>query len=345
MTFLWGNALWLLLAPGALAGVYIALLRRRKPALRYAALGVVREAMTSHHMRRHIPAVVLLAGLIVFVVAIARPTAVVTLPYEHRTIILAIDVSLSMAAQDVAPSRLEAAKAAARTFVLEQPRDVRVGILAFAGEADLVQPPTTNRQDAIASIDRLQLQPNTAIGTAVIAGLLTIFPDADIGGNYEIFGMGHSPVIPRRFSRNEAPRPPSPFAAVPAGSYSSAAIILLTDGKGTLGPMPELAARLAAERGIRVYTVGFGNDDTAAVELDGRVMDAGFDESTLRHIAATTHGQYFHATDGHELNNIYRNLNGRIVLEKSAMELTALLTAIAAVLSVLSAGLSMMRTA
>jgi Ca-activated chloride channel family protein len=179
MSFLWPQALWLLLAAPALVGYYLLLLRRRKKAaVRYASLGLVREALGSgQRFRRHVPPLLFLLALIVLVVAVARPRATVVLPSEQRTIVLAMDVSLSMRASDVEPSRIEAAREAAKAFVKEQPADVRIGIVSFAGSAQLVQRPTRDRDDLVAAIDRLQLQLHTAIGSGIIVSLATLFPD------------------------------------------------------------------------------------------------------------------------------------------------------------------------
>ena len=182
MSFLWPSALWFLLAVPALAGLYVWLQRRRKKvALRYASLGLVREALGPRAgWRRHVPPALFLVALTGTIFAIARPQAVVTLPSDQRTIMLAMDVSLSMRAADVAPSRLEASQAAAKAFVSEQPSDVRIGIVTFAGAAALVQPPTHNREDLVAAIDRFELQRHTAIGSGLMLALATLFPEEGI---------------------------------------------------------------------------------------------------------------------------------------------------------------------
>ena len=179
MSFLWPNMLWLLLAVPLLVGLYLWLLRRRKRvALRYAALAMVREAMTaSQGWRRHLPPLLFLLSLTAMLVAIARPTAVLTLPSRHETVILAMDVSGSMRATDVEPTRLAAAQAAARAFVGEQPRSARIGVVTFGASAALVQPPTHSREDVLASIDRFELQRGTAVGNGILVSLKTLFPD------------------------------------------------------------------------------------------------------------------------------------------------------------------------
>jgi Ca-activated chloride channel family protein len=342
MRFLWPDALWLLLAVPALAGIYVVLLRRRKHALQYSSLSLVRKAMApAQYIRRHIPPLLFILAVSVFIVAIARPATVMNMPSTLRTVILAIDVSLSMAATDVLPSRIEAAQAAAKAFIKQQPRDVQIGIIAFAGEADLVQAPTVNREEALAAIDHLQLGYGTAIGSGIIAALLTIFPQSDMAGEYDVFGMSRSPVTVQPISFNEA-QSAERNAKLTPGSYPSAAVLLITDGRGTSGPPPMRAARMAAERGVRVYTVGFGTTQSTTVESDGHAIEVGFDEAALKEIAETTHGEYFHAASATELRSVYQNLSGRFVHKKDEMEMTALFTALAAVLWLTSAALSVM---
>lgn len=341
MTFVWPEMLWLLLAAPALAGAYVLFLRRRKKnAVRYASLTLVREAMSpGQRLRRHIPPFVFLLAMIAAVLAIARPSASIRLPSDQRTIILAIDVSRSMQASDVKPSRFIAAQAAAKTFILEQPPDVRIGIVSFAGTAVVAQAPTENREDLIAAIDRLELQRHTAIGSAIIVSLATIFPDAGID-------LAPLAFASSREKRRSAPieqagkAPEKAFTPVPPGSYSSAAIILLTDGRRTMGPEPIEAARMAADRGVRIYTVGFGSAQGGMVDFDGWGMYMRFDEETLKAIADVTRAEYFHATSGEELNKIYQNLNTQFVFEKKETEVSALFTALAALLVLASAALS-----
>src|SRR6185503_18441836 len=190
MTFLWPEMLWLfLLVPALVAGYFYLLRRKQQTALRYASLSMVKEALGSgQKYRRHIPPLLFLLALIAMLVAIARPAAVVTLPSQHRTIILAMDVSGSMRATDVQPNRITASQTAAKAFVTDQPSNVRIGVVSFAGTAAVVQMPTQNREDIIAAIDRFQLQRATAIGSGIIVSLATIFPDAGIDVSSLIYG-------------------------------------------------------------------------------------------------------------------------------------------------------------
>jgi len=340
MTFLWRDALWLLLAAPVLAAAYALALRRRRRAVRYSSLALLREAIPpAQALRRHVPPFLLMLALLAILLAVSRPAAVTLVPSELRTVVLAIDVSLSMGATDVEPTRLAAAQAAAKTFVRAQPPNVRVGIVAFAGQADLVQPPTTRRSETLAAIDHLQLQYSTALGNGVLAALMTLFPDSNIGDKYDIFGPGHSPQRrPDPLRQALSPRPAKPVAVEP-GSFSSAAIVLLTDGRSTFGIGHAKAAQIAADLGVRVYTVGFGTS-AATVDVDGNPAEAEFDEAALREVAQTTRAKYFQAGTARELNSVYRTLSGDIVLERKVLELTALFTALGALLSLTSAGLS-----
>ena len=181
MTFLWPDMLWLLTAVPALIAAYLFLLsRKKKSSLRYTNLGLLKEAMgEGRRFRRHIPPLIFLLALTVLIVAVARPSAVVTLPTQHETVILAMDTSGSMRATDVEPSRIAAAQAAAKSFVAEQPRRTRIGVVTFAGTAAVAQAPTDNREEILAAIDRFQLQRATAIGSGILVSLKVIFPDVE----------------------------------------------------------------------------------------------------------------------------------------------------------------------
>jgi len=333
--------LWLLLIVPTLVGGYFYLLRRKQEsALRYANLSMVKEAIgAGQRFRRHVPPLIFLIALLAMIVAIARPAAVVTLPSQHQTIILAMDVSGSMRAVDVAPNRISAAQAAAKAFVAEQPSNVRIGVVSFAATASVVQPPTQNREDIIAAIERFQLQRGTAIGSGIIVSLATIFPDADIDVSSLIYGRN----APRGVPLDQAGKADKPaFKPVPPGSYSSAAIILLTDGQRTTGPDSIEAARMAADRGVRVFTVGFGTASGETLGFEGWSMRVRLDEATLKEIANITRGQYFYAGTAKDLKKVYESLNSRILLEKKDMEITALFAAAAAITALVSALLSLL---
>ena len=345
MSYLWPQALWLLLTVPALVALYVLLQRRRnKAALRYASLALVRAALTrGPRIRRHVPPFLLLLALTALIVAIARPHAVITLPSEQRTIILAMDTSLSMRAADIPPSRLAASREAAKAFVQDQPADVRIGIVAFAGSASLAQRPTRDREELLAAIDRLQLQTHTAIGSAMILSLATLFPNE--GLEFEIDARGGGPARDRpRAAPIDRPKgvEKKEVKPVPPGSFRSGAIILLTDGRRTIGPDPLEAARLAADRGVKVFTVGFGTAQGGTTMIDGYSIFMRFDEETLKAIAQLTGAEYFHAGSAADLKRVYEGLNARYVLEKQETEISALLAAFAALLAVAAAGLSLL---
>ncbi len=344
MTFLWSGVLWLLLGVPVLVALYVLLLRRKKRvAIRYTSVDLVREAMGPwQRYRRHIPPLLFLLAIIAGIVASARPNAVITLPSEQRTIILAMDVSLSMRARDVEPSRLEAAQTAAKAFVMEQPSDVRIGIVSFAGTASVVQTPTRNREDLIGAIDRFELQRHTAIGSGIIVSLAALFPDD---------GIDLEPFLFRGASRDggrgvaiDRPGKPQqkPFKPVPPGSHPSAAIILLTDGRATTGPNPIETAKMAAERGVRIYTVGFGTAAGGEVGFEGWSIYVRFDEETLKQIAEVTRGEYYYAGSADDLRKVYQNLNSSLVLERKETEISALFVAAAAIFAIAAALLSLL---
>lgn len=337
MRFLWSDVLWLLLVIPFLAGVYVYALRRRnKSALRYASLMLVREAIGPWQwLRRHLPALLLALGLACALLGAARPTVELTLPSQHQTVVLAIDVSRSMRAGDMEPTRLGAAQNAVKAFVKDLPANVRVGIVTFAGSASVVQTPTGNRNELIAAVDRFQLQRQTAIGSGLLVALSLLLPDADIA----VEADGYAP---HAFGEplKAAPRPD--LKPVKPGSHASGAIVLLSDGRRTTGPDPLKAARLAAERGVRVHTVGFGTRGGAPVDFDGRAIYMQFDEGALKAIAAITEGEYFHAGSAVDLHKVYKNLTAKLVLERRETEVTAFFGGAAALFALMAAMLSLL---
>ena len=347
MSFVWPQYLWLLLIVPVLIAAYVALLRRKKEAVRYANVGLVKAAIgPAQRFRRHIPPLLFLLALTGVLIAVARPSAVVTLPSDARTIIMAMDVSLSMRATDVDPNRMVAAQNAAKEFVKELPQDIKCGIVTFAGTAVLVQPPTQNREDLIAAIDRFEMQRHTAIGSGIIVSLATLFPEEGIDLEQQLFGYGFGS---RRDKDKDKPKEDRKLKTeqkkevkpVPAGSYKSAAIILLTDGRRTTGPDPLDAARMAADHGVRVFTVGFGSAAGGAVDMDGMSIYMRFDEETLRGIAGITQAEYFHAASAQDLKRIYEGLNTKFALERKETEISAIFAGLAALLAVASAVLSL----
>ncbi len=341
MTFLWPQMLWLLLLLPAAAAAYLWLLRRkRKAALRYASLAVMKDAIGSGgRWRRHVPPALFAASLALMLVAIARPAAVLTLPSQHETVILAMDVSGSMRAADVKPTRIVAAQEAARAFIGLQPATTRIGIVSFAATASVVQSPTHSKEDTLAAIDRFQLQRGTAVGSGILVALKMIFPDADFdlrASNPRRDEKKAAPIDKAKGDDKAAPKPVAP------GSYASAAIILLTDGQTTTGPDPIEAARMAADRGVRVYTVGIGTKGGELIGVEGWSMRVRLDEEALKTIATLTRGDYFYAGTAPDLQKIYQSLNTRLFFEQKETEVTALFAAAAAALALLSALLSLL---
>ncbi len=344
MRFLWPDALWLLAIPVVLvAGYLLAMARRKRTALRFASLMLVREALgPSQRIRRHLPPALLLLGATAAIVATARPTATVTLPSEFTTIILAIDVSRSMRASDVQPTRIHAAQEAARGFFAELPRNVRVGIVTFAGTAAIAQTPTDNRDDLLAALERFRLQRATATGSGLLVSLALLFPDDGIDLESLLFGRDDGGRGRPLGKREEGPR--DPLRAVAPGSYTAGTIILLSDGRRTTGPDPLAVAKMAAERGVRVYTVGFGSKDGSVGGGDDDMWAyyMRLDETALKGVARLTGGEYFHAGTAADLQKVYQTLGTRIAMERRETELSALLAGAAVLLMLLGATLSML---
>ncbi len=341
MTFLWPDLLGLLLAVPVLVGGYVLLLRRNNRRLRrYASLAAIRHAVdVGQGLRRHIPPLLFLGALILLIVAIARPSALVTLPSRHETIILAMDVSGSMRATDVAPSRIVAAQNAARAFVADQPSSARIGVVSFAATASVVQPPTRNRDDILAAIDRFQLQRGTAVGSGILGALKTIFPDIDV----DLHSADPRPDAERGPPLDRAAGPgQAPPKSVPPGSYAAAAIVLLTDGQTNTGPNPIEAAGIAAAHGVRIYTVGIGTTNGEILGSEGWSMRVRLDEDSLKTIADMTRGGYFYASNAADLNTVYESLNTRLSVETRQTEITALLAAAAGVMALVAACLSVL---
>jgi Ca-activated chloride channel family protein len=264
---------------------------------------------------------------------VARPSAIVTLPSDARTVVMAMDVSLSMRATDVDPSRIVAAQNAAKEFVKELPADIKAGIVTFAGTAVLVQPPTHNREDLIAAIDRFELQRHTAIGSGIIVSLAALFPDQGIDVGELTYGAE------RRGGKPDKAGPPA-VKPVPPGSYASGVIILLTDGQRTTGPDPIDAAKMAADRGVKVYTVGVGTKEGDTIGFEGWSMRVRLDEETLKQVSSATRAEYFYAGTALDLKRVYQSLGSRLSAQKKETEISALFAAAGALLTLLAAGLS-----
>ena len=331
------NMLWLLtILPLVTLGYVLLQRRRNKNAVRYAHLGVIKSAIgRGQKIRRHVPPALFLFALGLAIFSIARPAAVITLPSQRETIILAMDVSGSMRATDVEPQRISAAQAAAIAFVKDQPESARIGVVAFSSNAMTIQRPTQNRAEVVSAIERLVPERYTAMGSGILTALNNIFEE---GAIEEL-----SPGGPRAMPLGEArPEGAEDRPIVAPGSYGSAVIILLTDGQTNMGADPIRAARVAADRGVRVFTVGFGSESGGLVEFDGRKTRVKLDEPTLKRVAEITHGSYYRAGNLTELNAVYKTLSTTLVMEAQQTELTGVFAGAAALFVVLAAAFSML---
>lgn len=347
MSFTWPAMLFLLAAIPALVVTYLLVMRRKRAqAVRFGNLGVVTAAAAkSRTFRRHVPPILFAVALSALFVAVARPTTEVVLPSQRGTVILAMDISGSMRATDITPSRLEASRVAARAFVEQQPRNVNIGIVAFAGSAALVQPPTTDRAEVVAAIERFETQMGTAVGSGILASVASIFEDLELDIDIPDIPAGRAFGFGR--GGGGAPTPPPPEESrlpdpVPPGSHESAVIVLLTDGQTTQGPDPIVAAQIAADLGVRIYTVGLGTEEGAILSFFGRSMRVQLDEAALQTIADRTHGQYFRAGSDTDLRDIYESLSLQLELVREQTEITALFAALGAALMIVAAVLSML---
>lgn len=352
ISFGWPDLLWLLLlVPLLIAGYILLLRRRRKGAFRYPNLALVREAAEGPSWRRHVSPALMLAAFTFLLLAMARPSAEVSLPSRVATVMLVMDVSGSMRATDVNPSRIVAATTAAKTYVKDQPRDVRIGIVAFAATALLVQTPTTDHAALTSAIDRFELQRGTAVGSGILVALSTLFPQDNFpinkfnSSNFGGYGRWGSYDFRDRYGGvalgEHSTGPPKKHVPVEPGSYKNAVVILLTDGQTNAGYDPIDAARIASEYGMRVYTVGFGTAHGNIVGFGGFSMRAQLDEDALKKIADMTRARYFHATTAEDLKQVYNVLSRQLVVETREMEITAFFAALAALFMLAAVGLSL----
>lgn len=350
MGLLWPGILLLFGLIPLLIAVYIWALRRRQVAVRYSSLVLVRAAMPRFsRLRRHLPFGLFLAALVSLIIAFGRPVSVVAVPTNQTTIMLAIDVSGSMCAGDIEPNRLLAAEAAAISFVRNQQASTRIGLVAFSGFAEIIQPPTTDQRALESSINSLLTGRWTAIGSAILKSIDAI---AELDPN----------VWPS-VTASSSPVQPTP---VPGGAYAPSIIVLLTDGASNAGPMPLEAAQQAVERGVRVYTIGFGT--AAGGEFvgcsprfqgnepfgggsrsygggsggGGGRFRRGIDEVTLQQIADMTGGIYYSAESGSELQSVFQELPTSIIVKHDVMDVSVIFTGLGALLAAISIALSML---
>lgn len=342
MSFIWPSMLYVLVIVPVLVTLYLLLLRRKhQGAVRHGNTALVRAAMSqARRWRRHVPAILYLVAITVLLFSLSRPTMELTLPSQRGTVVLALDISGSMLATDIDPSRIEASREAARAFVEEQPSSVRIGVVVFAGSSAVAQQPTLERSDVFAAIDRFQTQLGTAVGSGIITSLGAVFEDMQIDVDLPQVEGGFMMGGGRGSALNQDPPESTLPDPVEPGSYESAVVVLLTDGQTTQGPDPLAAAQVAADLGVRVYTVGLGTEEGAILNFFGRSMRVQLDEGTLEEIARITDAEYFRAGSESDLRAVYRSLSSQLVLATEETEITALFAALSAVLMVAGAALS-----
>ena len=311
MTFIWPVMLWsLVLLPAAVGGYLLIQRRRRRAVASFNRFGLSQPGTRSEPgFHRHVPPLLFLAALSLMLVSLARPQTVVSLPRVEGTVILAFDVSGSMAADDIKPTRLEAAKLAAENFVQRQPSNVSVGVVGFSDNGFEMQEPTDNKDEVLAAIERLAPQRGTSVAHGIEASLNAIALESQGG--------------PLLYS-NRTPQPlPSP-TPVPKGTYTSAVIVLLSDGENNESPDPLAEAQTAANQGVRIYTVGVGSPQGTTLHINGFYVHTQLDAATLQQIAQITGGAYYNAQSAQDLENIYNNLDPQLVIKPEKMEVTSL---------------------
>lgn len=327
MSFLWSPLLYLLLLVPLMVFAYNRIQkRRREAALRFGSFGI--PASSSAQPRKNLPAYLFLAGIVILVVSLARPVAVISLPKVEGAVILAFDVSGSMSADDLKPTRMEAAKAAARDFVQNQPASVLIGIVAFSDGGISALSPTNDRAEAFDAIERLVPRRGTAMANGIFVSLNSIVVTA-----------GDPP-----FLTTVAADPSGlEFGSAPEGWYPSSAIVLLSDGENTQTPPdPIAAADLAADLGVRIYTVGVGSAEGAIVTVEGLTVHSRLDEELLRYISETTGGQYYNAGNEDQLRQIYNDLEPKLSIRTEEMEVTSLFGALGSLLFLIGGVLSLL---
>ncbi|MBC7879380.1 MAG: VWA domain-containing protein [Anaerolineales bacterium] len=330
MSFIWPSLLWSLLTVPLFILLYRRMQQRRKQyAVRYGSLGLVQQANgRGVGSRRHIPALLFLAGLIVLFLALGRPQMVIGLPKVEGIVILAFDVSGSMSADDFEPTRMEAAKVVAKDFVARQPTTVRVGIVAFSDSGFSVQLPTNDQTAILASIDRLQPQRGTSLANGIIVSLNTI---ANVTGQEPIVGFDES-------EGSQIPLAP----VVPLSADNSAVIVLLTDGENNMDPDPLAAAQFAADRGVPIHTIAVGSVEGTILEVNGFTVHTKVDEATLQEIAAITDGLYFNAETEEDLQTIYENIEPQFRINQEETEVTAVFAGLSILILLVGGMLSLL---
>jgi Ca-activated chloride channel family protein len=320
MSFIWpAMLLSLLLVPVVVLFSIRAQQRRRRLAASYGGLPPRQGAGSRHYL----PLGMLLVGLTLLLVASARPQMVVSLPRVEGTVILAFDVSGSMAADDLQPTRLEAAKAAAQAFVQDQPGHVLIGVVAFSDNGFVVQAPTSDQEMILTTIDRLAPERGTSVANGILASL-------------SMLAAQDSEPAPSLYS-NLTPAPTPTPTPMPPGTVMPAVIVLLTDGENNESPDPLDAAEQAGYRGVRIYTVGIGSAAGTALDVNGFTVHTQLNEAVLQRISDITGGTYYNAENEQDLRTIYQQIAPQLVIKPEAMEITSILAG-ASILALLVGG-------
>lgn len=353
MSFKWPIALALAGLVPVLLGLYIwGLRRKRRNAVVFSNVALLRAAMPkASSWKRHVPVGLFLASILGLSVATARPQADVTVPLTRSTILLALDVSRSMCATDIAPNRLAAAQQAARSFIEDQGKGTRIGIVAFSGFSEVIVAPTDSKESLLKAVDNLTTGRGTAIGSALLKSINAIAAD-----NPDV-----APTESAAFTPLE-PTEPLPEVVAPAGDFVSDIVVLLTDGANTRGVGPIEAATQAVDRRVRVYTIGFGTQNPtelscSAEQLGGESFDGNFgggsggaanrqflvaDDETLTQVATMTGGEFFRAENAEQLNQVFADLPTRVELQTRQRELSIVFAALGALLLLAAMALSLL---
>jgi Ca-activated chloride channel family protein len=329
MSFIWSSLLYLLLIVPLLLWLYFrAQGRRREFAAQYGTLGVVIDPTKYSGIRRYIPALIYALGITILIASIARPQATISVPRLEGTVILTFDVSGSMAADDLKPTRMEAAKTAARAFVEKQPSNISIGVVAFSDGGITTQSPTTERDKTLATIDRLVPRRGTSVGNGILVSLNTI-----------VVSAGDPPFLN---TNTLTPLPSTTPDSAPQGWYPASVIVLLSDGENNESPDPAAATDLAADLGVRIYTIGIGSTEGALLDIDGFKIISRLDEALLQYISATTGGQYYNASNEEDLLRIYRDLEPKLSIRAEEIEVTSLFAGAGFLLFLLAGMLSLL---
>ena len=314
MTYLAASRFWLLLLVAALLAAYVTVSLRRRPyAARFTQLSLLASVAPRRPTwyRRHIPAALMLLSMVGLIFSLARPAEDRKVPKERATIMLAIDVSESMAATDVSPSRLAAAKTGALAFVKQLPPKLQLGLVAFSGSASVLVNPTTDRSQVQNAINNLQLGPGTAIGDGIEASLTAIADSA------------------RTQSGDKSPPP--------------ARIVLISDGETTKGTPNETAVAAAVKAKVPVSTIAYGTE-SGTLLIQGQEVPVPVNTQALQSIASDTNGAYYRATTGDELKRVYQGLGSSIGYNVTHEEVGRWFTGLALLLALIGGGLSVVWT-